>query len=127
MHGVNRRIYQWPFVAPESQISACSENTPRARPWETNIRSLIKVSGNVPVSTPNAYDPPDVYNPKLDHRLGKLMAKAIVENGVDFAPNLARIRDSSEKYDLSSTTTVWEFHESSHCPWERMVFGFSWK
>jgi hypothetical protein len=78
-------------------MTARTENTPRARPWETSIRSLIKASGNVPVSVPNLYDPPDVYNPKLHPPPGEIDVLAILENGVDFAPNLARIRDSSQK------------------------------
>jgi hypothetical protein len=91
------RAKNLPMAVCRVAMTARSENTPRARPWETNIRSLIKASnGNFPVSMPNAYDPPDVYNPKLDPPLGEIDVLAIVENGVDFAPNLARIRDSKE-------------------------------
>jgi hypothetical protein len=43
------------------------------------------------------YDPSDVYNPKLHPPPGEIDVLAIIENGVDFAPNLARIRDSRQK------------------------------
>jgi hypothetical protein len=85
-------------------MSARSENAPRARPWETNIRSIMKTgtAGSVYEPVPSLYDPPDVYNPILDPPTGELDVLAIIENGVEFAPNLARIRDSQENMQLQN-------------------------
>lgn len=74
-----------------------TENTPRTRPWETSLRAIMAGSEHPNIQLGiNKYDPPDVYNPTIDPPLGEIDVLAIVENGVDFAPNQARIRDSAE-------------------------------
>jgi hypothetical protein len=61
----------------------------------------------VPHSAPNAYDPPDVDNPYLHVHLSDASAVdvlAIVENGVDFQPSIARITEaakSEQAYSLA--------------------------
>ena len=74
-----------------------TENTPRNRPWATSIRSIISGSEhpNLKVGK-NAYDPPDVYIPALHPPKGQVDVLAIVENGVPFRKNLARVYDSDQ-------------------------------
>jgi len=75
---------------------ARTEFTPRYNAWETSLRSIISGGQQVQLNpSPNLYDPPDPFNPSLHPPEGEIDVLAIVENGVDFAPNLARIRDSA--------------------------------
>ena len=77
-----------------------TENTPRARPWATSLRAIMAGSEHPNHAVgPNWYDPPEVYNPALDPPLGELDVLAIVENGVSFRKNLARILDSAQNME----------------------------
>ena len=67
-----------------------SEFTPRANPVMTSIRRILRNDMEVDPLKPNAYDPPDVYNPAMDPPDGQIDYLAIVENGVDFLPMRAR-------------------------------------
>jgi hypothetical protein len=74
-----------------------TEFTPRATPEQTSIRSLIKPGCYVPTPKKNIYDPPDVRNPNLDAPDGTVDLVGIVENGIDFLPNRARIESISKE------------------------------
>lgn len=74
-----------------------TEFTPRATPDQTSIRSLIKPGCYVPTPKKNIYDPPDVHNPNLDAPDGTVDLISIVENGIDFLPNRARIESISKE------------------------------
>jgi hypothetical protein len=74
-----------------------TEFTPRATPEKTSIRSLIKPGCYVPTPNKNIYDPPDVRNPNLDAPEGTVDLIGIVENGIDFLPNRARIDSISKE------------------------------
>ena len=79
------------------QAKGRTENTPRNRPWATSMRSIIAGSEHPNLNPAgNDYDPPDVYNPTLDPPKGQINVLAIVENGVPFGKNLARIHDSAQ-------------------------------
>lgn len=73
-------------------MQARTEHTPRYDPARTSLRSLIKVTASPYIPQPSVYDPPDVFNPNLHAPEGSVDVLTIVESGVDFAPNLGRIR-----------------------------------
>ena len=74
-----------------------TENTPRTRPWATSLRSIMEGSEHNQVwLAKNDFDPPDVYNPTLFPPPGQMDVLAIVEAGVPFAKNLARVHDSAQ-------------------------------
>ena len=77
-------------------VKGRTENTPRVLPWANSLRSIMAGSEHPNIRLlKNEYDPPDVYNPSLHKPKGEVDVLAIVENGVSFAKNLARIRDSA--------------------------------
>ena len=77
--------------------SGRTEFTPRAHPHKTSIRSIITGGGTTTLNPKdNLYDPPDVYQPSLFPPEGEVNALAIIENGIDFPRNLARIHDSAQ-------------------------------
>ena len=73
-------------------MQARSEHTPRYDPARTSLRSIIKATASPVGLTPSVYDPPDVFNPNLHAPVGSIDVLGIVESGVDFVPNLGRIR-----------------------------------
>lgn len=73
-------------------IQGRTENTPRAYPAQTSIRSILKHQNQVYRPFKNVYDPPDVRNPALDVPDGEIDYLSIVENGNDFIPLNARKR-----------------------------------
>ncbi|KAL7579689.1 hypothetical protein ACA910_021835 [Epithemia clementina (nom. ined.)] len=74
-----------------------TENTPRNRPWATSLRAIMAGSEHPDIKMgENEYDPPDVYIRELDPPDGEVDVLAIVENGVEFTKNLARVMDSAQ-------------------------------
>lgn len=73
-------------------LQARTEFTPRYDAVGHSIRNLFKVNASPMKVAPAAYDPPDVYNPNLHPPEGSLDVLQIVENGIDFMPNLGRTR-----------------------------------
>ncbi|KAL7579770.1 hypothetical protein ACA910_021906 [Epithemia clementina (nom. ined.)] len=74
-----------------------TENMPRNRPWATSLRAIMAGSEHPKINLgKNEYDPPDIYIPELDAPYGEIDVLGIVENGVPFRKNLARIFDSAQ-------------------------------
>ena len=74
-----------------------TENTPRALPWRSSIRSIMSGSKTVSMNPKrNLYDPPEVQIKSLVPPEGEVNVWAVVENGVDYTKNLARIHDSAQ-------------------------------
>ena len=73
-------------------VQGRTEFTPRYDPANKNLRNLIKATRSPYSPTASDYDPPDVYHPDLHPPEGELDVLAILESGVEFAPNLGRIR-----------------------------------
>lgn len=88
--GLPARVYTVP-------MQGRSEFTPRAKPVETSIRSILKPGATIPKPAANFYDPPDVRIPWLDVPDGEVDYLAIVENGVDFGTLRARLRPLYEE------------------------------
>ncbi|KAL7570024.1 hypothetical protein ACA910_017066 [Epithemia clementina (nom. ined.)] len=85
----------WQFCAHGAK--GRTENTPRNRPWATSLRAIMAGSEHPDINLgKNLYDPPDLYIPELDPPEGQLDVLAIVENGVSFQRNLARVHDSAQ-------------------------------
>jgi hypothetical protein len=74
-----------------------SEYLPRRNPDATSIRSILKFPEQIGAPFKNAYDPPDVRIPFLEAPDGAVDYLNIVENGVDFVPNMARIQTASSQ------------------------------
>jgi hypothetical protein len=74
-----------------------SEYLPRRNPDATSIRSILKFPEQIEAPAKNAYDPPDVRIPFLEEPYGAVDYLNIVENGVDFVPNMARIQTASSR------------------------------
>jgi len=81
-----------PDIICDVPVRAVSEFTPRYDPASTSIRSIIKEGVYVPQPKPNLYDPPDVYIPAFDAPDGEIDILSIIENGVQFVPNKARVK-----------------------------------
>jgi hypothetical protein len=79
-----------------------SEYLPRRNPDATSIRSILKYPEQIEKPAKNAYDPPDIRLPFLDEPYGAVDYLNIVENGVDFVPNKARIQTASEARRMTS-------------------------
>ena len=73
-------------------IQARTEFTPRSDPARYNLRALIKGINSPLGPVKSDYDPPDVYNPMLHPPQGSPDVLSCLESGVEFAPNLGRIR-----------------------------------
>lgn len=69
-----------------------TEFTPRYDPANRNLRNLLKATRSTFIQKAAVYDPPDVYHPDLHPPEGSIDVLAIVESGVEFTPNLGRIR-----------------------------------
>jgi hypothetical protein len=70
-------------------IHSRTEFTPRALGYYASIRSILK-NDIVPMIKPNVYDPPDVAYSYALPPDGEVDVLAVIENGVDFATNVAR-------------------------------------
>jgi hypothetical protein len=73
-----------------------SEYLPRRNPAGTSIRSILKFPEQIDAPARNSYDPPDIRLPFLEEPYGAVDYLNIVENGVDFVPNMARIQKASQ-------------------------------
>ncbi|GKY93542.1 hypothetical protein MPSEU_000321600 [Mayamaea pseudoterrestris] len=73
-------------------MKAKTEFTPKVGGYESSIRSIMKLGGVIRRPPPNVYDPPDVRLPFAEVPEGAADAVNIIENGIDFVPNLARIK-----------------------------------
>jgi hypothetical protein len=74
-----------------------SEYLPRRNPGSTSIRSILKYPEQIEAPAMNAYDPPNVRLPFLEEPCGEVDYLNIVENGVDFVPNMARIQTAASQ------------------------------
>ena len=85
---------------------ARTEFTPRAFPPWTNIRNLVPPGQRALLNQPlpNAYDPPDVFNPHLHPPKGSVDVLNIVEQGVPFQSVL--VPDYTGVYKLPSFSTA---------------------
>lgn len=86
------RATQVPERLCQVPMQAATEFTPRYDPARNNLRRLMKFNASPIKPRAANYDPPDVYNPKLHPPGDALDVIAILESGVEFVPNLARIR-----------------------------------
>ena len=93
------REHKLPDVICDVPVRAVSEMTPRYDPASTSIRSIIKEGVYVPQPGPNLYDPPDVRVPAFDAPDGEIDILSIIENGVDFVPNKARVKALAGELD----------------------------
>jgi hypothetical protein len=114
------------------KMHARTEYTPRNSPWSTSLRSIIKAAGVVPQSAPNVYDPPDVDNPYLHQNVldeSAIDVLAIVENGVDFQPGLARTTDaySNEQAYSLAQQSVTAAQTSGQSVNPAIQGGFGWE
>ena len=81
------RLCQYP-------VRARSDMSPRRNPAQTSILSIAKEGVKIPQPKPNLYDPPDQFNPSLFHP--EIDIVHILQNGIDFQPNKARIEAIEE-------------------------------
>jgi hypothetical protein len=93
------RSLQLRDVICDEGVYAASEFTPRYNPAETSIRAIIKQGVHIDDTKPNLYDPPDAYFPALDAPDGEVDVLSIIENGVDYVPNRARIKALAGEID----------------------------
>jgi hypothetical protein len=77
-------------------MNSRSEYLPRRNPGSTSIRSILKYPEQIEAPAKNAYDPPNVRLPFLEEPYGDVDYLNIVENRVDFVPNIARIQTASQ-------------------------------
>lgn len=77
--------------------SGRTEFTPRYSPWSMSLRRIMAGSEK-PTENEGAseYDPPNVPVPHMDPPEGAINVLAIIENGIKFPKNLARIQDSAQ-------------------------------
>lgn len=89
-HCINFQEFGLEFTC-QTPMKARTEFTPRAFPSLTNIRTLMPPSMRAEINDgePNAYEPPDVFNPSLHPPEGEVDVLSIVEAGVPFVPILA--------------------------------------
>lgn len=99
-------------IAP-SLVRACNlpmqartDFSPKAKPWETSIRTIFKGDYGYEI-LPNEYDPPDVFVPSLNVPDGTFEYLAVVENGVDFVDNsISRKTVAAEERKWMNNSTV---------------------
>ena len=79
--------------------------TPRSYPHQSSIRSILtlEMAAKVPLSKPNVYDAPDVFNPALHPPRGEVDVLSIVENGLQFRSTLS---PSYADFYVPTTTSV---------------------
>lgn len=80
-------------------LSGVSEMNPRVNPRENAIRNIMKpaADGYLPLPEESVYNPPDLFNPRLEPPDDEFDYLTVVENGIDF-PEFA-------SYDNAPMTT----------------------
>jgi hypothetical protein len=94
--GQCHRFTDLPPRVCDVRMNGRSEYLPRRNPDATSIRSILKFPEQIEAPAKNAYDLPDTRLPFLDEPYGAVDYLNIVENGVNFVPNKARIQTASE-------------------------------
>lgn len=102
-----------------------TEFCPKARPWKTAIRSILKGDYGLRVE-PNLYDPPEVFIPSLHVPEGAFEYLAVVENGVEFTANsISRIHLADEMRQwMNNETLVTSNQETEFVPGKGILTDF---
>ena len=87
-------------------IQGRTEFTPHYKGYPSSLRSIIKDGVAISPLQPNAYDPPDVYNPNLHPPPGVFDVLAVLEDGVPFAPDLSRRLAAMDELGVTSQRKV---------------------